>query len=90
MGYRPVDRAETQSGILGEKPQVEQATYLFRSDSAVAAAMVDAGEADIVPAVSVQDATNKETDFAYPNSETTSLRIDTRAAPSTTGASAKR
>ncbi|MGO8122754.1 ABC transporter substrate-binding protein [Rhizobium ruizarguesonis] len=65
----------------GEKPQVEQATYLFRSDSAVAAAMVDAGEADIVPAVSVQDATNKETDFAYPNSETTSLRIDTRAAP---------
>lgn len=65
----------------GEKPQVEQATYLFRSDSAVAAAMVEAGEADIVPAVSVQDATNKETDFAYPNSETTSLRIDTRVAP---------
>lgn len=65
----------------GDKPQVEQAKYLFRSDSAVAAAMVDAGEADIVPAVSVQDATNKETDFAYPNSETTSLRIDTRVAP---------
>ncbi|OWW05405.1 peptide ABC transporter substrate-binding protein [Rhizobium sp. R72] len=65
----------------GDKPQVEQAKYLFRSDSAVAAAMVDAGEADIVPAVSVQDATNKEADFAYPNSETTSLRIDTRVAP---------
>ncbi len=65
----------------GEQPQVEQATYLFRSDSAVAAAMVEAGEADIVPAVAVQDATNKETDFAYPNSETTSLRIDTREAP---------
>jgi peptide/nickel transport system substrate-binding protein len=65
----------------GDKPQVEKATYLFRSDSAVAAAMVDAGEADIVPSVSVQDATNKKTDFAYPNSETTSLRIDTRVAP---------
>ncbi|MDF1632608.1 ABC transporter substrate-binding protein [Mycoplana sp. MJR14] len=65
----------------GEQPQVEKATYLFRSDSAVAAAMVDAGEADIVPSVSVQDATNAETDFAYPNSETTSLRIDTRVAP---------
>lgn len=65
----------------GDKPQVEKATYLFRSDSAVAAAMVDAGEADIVPSVSVQDATNEKTDFAYPNSETTSLRIDTRVAP---------
>lgn len=65
----------------GEQPQVEKATYLFRSDSAVAAAMVEAGEADIVPSVSVQDATNADTDFAYPNSETTSLRIDTRVAP---------
>ncbi|MFJ1292435.1 ABC transporter substrate-binding protein [Paracoccus yeei] len=65
----------------GEQPQVEKATYLFRSDSAVAAAMVTAGEADIVPSIALQDATNKETDFSYPNSETTSLRIDTRVAP---------
>ncbi len=65
----------------GDQPQVEKATYLFRSDSAVAAAMVDTGEADIVPSVAIQDATNPETDFSYPNSETTSLRIDTRAAP---------
>lgn len=65
----------------GEQPQVEKATYLFRSDSAVAAAMVQAGEADIVPAIALQDATNPETDFSYPNSETTSLRIDTRIAP---------
>jgi peptide/nickel transport system substrate-binding protein len=65
----------------GEQPVVEEAKYLFRSDSAVAAAMVDAGEADIVPSIALQDATNKETDFAYPNSETTSLRIDTREAP---------
>ena len=65
----------------GEQPQVEKATYLFRSDSAVAAAMVDAGEADIVPSIALQDATNPETDFSYPNSETTSLRIDTRVAP---------
>lgn len=65
----------------GEQPQVEKATYLFRSDSAVAAAMVEAGEADIVPAIALQDANNKETDFSYPNSETTSLRIDPRVAP---------
>ncbi|MTH63037.1 ABC transporter substrate-binding protein [Paracoccus shanxieyensis] len=65
----------------GEQPQVEKATYLFRSDSAVAAAIVQTGEADIVPSIAMQDATNTETDFSYPNSETTSLRIDTRVAP---------
>lgn len=65
----------------GEQPQVEKATYLFRSDSAVAAAMVETGEADIVPSIALQDANNPETDFSYPNSETTSLRIDTRTEP---------
>ncbi|WP_233253229.1 ABC transporter substrate-binding protein [Paracoccus binzhouensis] len=68
-------------GYWGDQPQVERATYLFRSDSAVAAAMVQAGEADIVPSIALQDATNPETDFSYPNSETTSLRIDTRVPP---------
>ena len=42
--------------------------------------MVEAGEADIVPNLAVQDATNPETDFSYPNSETTTLRIDTHDA----------
>lgn len=65
----------------GEQPQVEKGTYLFRSDSAVAAAMVETGEADIVPSIAIQDATNPDTDFSYPNSETTSLRIDTRTPP---------
>ena len=65
----------------GDQPQVEKATYLFRSDSAVAAAMVETGEADIVPSITLQDANNPETDFSYPNSETTSLRIDTRTEP---------
>ncbi len=65
----------------GEAPEVEQATYVWREDSAVAAAMVETGEADIVPQIAMQDATNPETDFAYPNSETTYMRIDTRTAP---------
>ncbi|MEI4473850.1 ABC transporter substrate-binding protein [Frigidibacter sp. MR17.24] len=65
----------------GEQPQVETATYVFRADSAVAAAMVETGEADIVPSIAIQDATNPDTDFSYPNSETSYLRIDTRAAP---------
>ncbi|WP_128253699.1 ABC transporter substrate-binding protein [Falsirhodobacter deserti] len=65
----------------GEQPEVEQATYIARSDSSVAAAMVQTGEADIVPSIAMQDATNPETDFAYPNSETTYLRIDLRHSP---------
>lgn len=68
-------------GYWGEQPQVEEATYYFRSDPAVAAAMVAAGEADIVPNLSMDQATNPETDFSYPNSETTTLRIDTTMPP---------
>lgn len=60
----------------GDAPAVTRATYLFRSDDAVRAAMVTTGEADIVPLISETDATNPATDFAYPNSETTYLRID--------------
>lgn len=65
----------------GDAPEVERATYVFRPDAAVAAAMVTTGEADIVPSISVQDATNAATDFSYPNSETFFLRIDTETAP---------
>lgn len=65
----------------GEKPEVEQATYVFRSDMSVAASMVEAGEADIVPSIAVQDATNTNTDFAYPNSETFFMRIDVQIPP---------
>ncbi|WP_146586040.1 ABC transporter substrate-binding protein [Puniceibacterium confluentis] len=65
----------------GEQPAVTKATYLFRSDDAVRAAMVATGEADISPLISQNDATNAETDFSYPNSETTYLRIDSNIAP---------
>ncbi len=53
-----------------------KATYVFRSEPAVRAAMVAAGEADIAPQISAVDATNPATDFSYPNSETVYLRID--------------
>ena len=43
--------------------------------------MVEAGEADIVPSIAVQDATNPKTDFSYPNSETFFMRIDVQIAP---------
>lgn len=65
----------------GDEPAVKEATYVFRSDSAVRAAMVETGEADIAPNIAVQDATNEKMDFSYPNSETVYLRIDNETPP---------
>lgn len=70
-----------RDGYWGDMPTVTKATYVFRSDSAVRAAMVEVGEADIAPVISELDATNPETDFSYPNSETTYLRVDHATPP---------
>ncbi len=67
-------------GWWGEQPQVENVRYVWRSEPTVAAAMVAEGEADLAPNISEQDATT-EMDFAYPNSETTRLRIDVDQPP---------
>ncbi len=65
----------------GEAPAVTEATFVWRSESAIRAAMVETGEADLTPAIAVQDATNPETDFAYLNSETTRFRLDMQMPP---------
>ena len=65
----------------GEQPAVEKATYVWRTESAVRAAMVQTGEADIAANIAVQDATDPAMDFSYPNSETSRLRIDTTIPP---------
>jgi peptide/nickel transport system substrate-binding protein len=65
----------------GEQPAVQSATYLFRGESAVRAAMVATGEADIAPNISLQDVTDPTMDFSYPNSETVYLRVDNQTPP---------
>jgi peptide/nickel transport system substrate-binding protein len=65
----------------GAKPEVTEATYLFRADPAVRAAMVQAGEADLSPSISQLDATNPATDFSYLDSETVYLRVDQNIEP---------
>jgi peptide/nickel transport system substrate-binding protein len=65
----------------GDTPEVEKVTYVFRGESAVRAAMVAAGEADIAPNIAVQDATDPSMDFSYLNSETSSFRIDVTKPP---------
>lgn len=65
----------------GEAPEVTSARYVFRTEPAVRAAMVETGEADIAPQITELEATNPATDFTYPNSETVYLRIDGLDAP---------
>lgn len=68
-------------GYWGDKPAFTKATYVWRPESSIRAAMVQTGEADLTPSIAIQDATSQETDFAYLNSETTAIRIDTGYAP---------
>jgi peptide/nickel transport system substrate-binding protein len=68
-------------GYWGDKPQVENVRYVWRSESSVRAAMVATGEADLAPNIAVDDATDSATDFPYPNSETTRLRIQVDQPP---------
>jgi len=72
---------ETFDGYWGEAPAVTKATYVFRGESAVRAAMVETGEADLAPNIAVQDATNPDMDYSYFNSETSRIRIDTTIPP---------
>lgn len=70
-----------RSDYWGAKPQVTEATYVFRADPAVRAAMVKAGEADLSPSISQLDATDPKTDFSYLDSETVYLRLDHNIQP---------
>jgi peptide/nickel transport system substrate-binding protein len=65
----------------GAAPQPEGARYLWRSDSAVRAAMVKIGEADIGHAIASVDATDPVLDHSYLSSETNYIRIDTLKPP---------
>jgi peptide/nickel transport system substrate-binding protein len=67
----------------GKAPQLDGARYVWRKESAVAAAMVRVGEAHLATNISHEDANNPKTDFAYPNSETNYLRIESLVPPFT-------
>lgn len=68
-------------GYWGKKPEAEVAKFEYRADSAVQAAMVASGEADLAPYIAVQDATNPKTDVPYPNTETPYVMIPTDTKP---------
>ncbi|BCL32369.1 ABC transporter substrate-binding protein [Streptomyces aurantiacus] len=64
----------------GKAPAFPRARYVWRSDASVRAAMIDKGEAEIAVALDSMEA-EKDTTAAYPNNETTALRLDGREAP---------
>ncbi|MFF6813897.1 ABC transporter substrate-binding protein [Streptomyces sp. NPDC012403] len=67
-------------GYWGEAPDFPRARYVWRSDASVRAAMIDKDEAEIAVALDPVEA-EKDTTVAYPNNETTALRLDGREAP---------
>lgn len=84
-----IDRYTANSEIVlkrnphywGKPPQLDGARYVWRKESAVAAAMVKVGEAHVATNISHEDAKDPKTDFAYPNSETNYLRIESLVPP---------
>ncbi|NHT76853.1 peptide ABC transporter substrate-binding protein [Rhizobiaceae bacterium CRRU44] len=65
----------------GDKPVIDKATYVWRTESSVAAAMVETGEADLAFSIAPQDATNPETDKVYPNSDSALFRLSVDIPP---------
>jgi peptide/nickel transport system substrate-binding protein len=77
-------------GYWGDKPKVSRTTFVWRPESAIRAAMVATGEADMTPTIAVQDATNPATDFAYPIPRRRGCASTRRYRRSMTGGFAKR
>jgi peptide/nickel transport system substrate-binding protein len=73
-------RLAAYEGYWGDKPTIPNATIIWRAESAVRAAMVDTGEAQIAYEIAPQDGTTEQ-DHAFPNAETSLLRIDAQIAP---------
>ena len=65
----------------GTKPQITGATYVWRGESSVVAAMVATGEADLAFSIAPQDATDPAMDKVYPNSDTSMFRLSVDIPP---------
>jgi peptide/nickel transport system substrate-binding protein len=68
-------------GYWGEKPVIDKATYVWRTESSVAAAMVETGEADLAFSIAPQDAADSQSDKVYPNSDSAMFRLSVDIPP---------
>ncbi|MBM0237013.1 hypothetical protein JNW88_07385 [Micromonospora sp. ATA32] len=71
---------EAFPGYWGDKPGFGRAEYQWRDEGSVRAAMIVNGEADIATNLGSDDGAGDK-GIAYPNNETTALRISTGEAP---------
>ena len=71
-------RLTVNEAYWGPAPAVKDATYVFRSESSVRAAMVRTGEAQFAVAISPEDAKNVPKLATGPSNETMMLRLDTQ------------
>lgn len=65
----------------GDQPAFTKATYVWRAESSVVAAMVATGEADLAFSIAPQDATDPLMDKVYPNSDSAMFRLSVDVPP---------
>lgn len=86
--YRFVEWVQGQDVIIertdnywGAEPAITKATYVWRSESSVVAAMVATNEADLAFSIAPQDATDPAMDKVYPNSDSVMFRLSVDVPP---------
>lgn len=86
--YRFVQWVQGQDVVIeraddywGEEPVISKATYVWRSESSVVAAMVATKEADLAFSIAPQDATDPDMDKVYPNSDSAMFRLSVDVPP---------
>jgi peptide/nickel transport system substrate-binding protein len=72
---------ERFDGYWGKQPQVKRATFVWRTESGVRAAMVGVGEADLALEIAREDANLPDMDRVYRSSETTVLYLSAWVPP---------
>lgn len=72
---------ERSDNYWGEEPVITKATYVWRSESSVVAAMVATNEADLAFSIAPQDATDPAMDKVYPNSDSAMFRLSVDVPP---------
>jgi peptide/nickel transport system substrate-binding protein len=86
--YKFVSRTQGQSiqltrfdGYWGPKPQIKDVTYVFRSESAVRAGMIETGEAQLATQIRAVDATDDDRTVSFSDNRILLARVMTFKEP---------
>jgi peptide/nickel transport system substrate-binding protein len=86
--YQFVERVQGQSvkltrfdGYWGEIPDVKEVTYVYRTEAAVRASMIETGEAQLATAIRSEDATGDDRTVAYKDNRIFLIRVMTDKPP---------